>query len=153
MIQKRSLWMFILLLTLLQPIPSYAISKSHLENEAKAIASYQKSSHYLKAVSINEIQTMMANKKTFYLYTGRATCPHCRQFLTRLIKATKPSKIPVYYLDSESTPFSLELKAFRNHYHITTVPNLSRFQSYCLTKTLKKPSLASTEDIILFLIQ
>ncbi|MSU86070.1 bacteriocin transporter [Streptococcus dysgalactiae subsp. dysgalactiae] len=154
MIKKRSLLKFILLLTLLQPNISHAIAKDYLsDNEAKAISSYQKSSHFLKSVSISEIQTMMANKKIFYLYTGRATCPHCRRFMPRLIKATQESKIPIYYLNSESMSLNLDLKTFRNHYHITTVPNLSRFQSNYLTKTLEKPSLVSKEDIIIFLTQ
>lgn len=70
MIKKRSLLIFILLLTLLQPNISHATTKDYLsDNEAKAISSYQKNSHFLKSVSISEIQTMMANKKTFYLYT------------------------------------------------------------------------------------
>ncbi|MDV5976266.1 UNVERIFIED_CONTAM: bacteriocin transporter [Streptococcus canis] len=154
MIKKQLLLKVILLLTLLQPNIGHASAKDYLlDNEAKAISSYQKNSHFLKSVSISEMQIMMGNKKTFYLYIGRATCPHCRNFLPRLLKATKQCNIPIYYLDSENSSLNLELKTFRNHYHIATVPNLSQFQSNRLTKTLEKPSRASKEDIILFLSQ
>ena len=49
MIKKQLLLKVILLLTFLQPTIGHASAKDYLlDNEAKAISSYQKSSHFLK---------------------------------------------------------------------------------------------------------
>ncbi|MGT2686990.1 bacteriocin transporter [Streptococcus porcinus] len=122
-------------------------------NEAQAILTYKQSSHYFKHTSIAKLQIMMVKGDQFYLYTGRATCPHCRSFIPKLLQVTQHCKVPIYYLDSENTSLDLTLRHFRTHYGIMTVPNLSYFQSNHLIKSLDKPSQAQKEDIWHFLLQ
>lgn len=122
-------------------------------NEAQAILAYKQNSHYFKQTSIAKLQMMMVKGDQFYLYTGRATCPHCRVFSSKLLQVAQHYKVPIYYLDYENTSLDLTLRHFRTHYGIMTVPNLSFFQSNQLIKSLDKPSQAHKEDIKHFLLQ
>ncbi|MGT2933820.1 thioredoxin domain-containing protein [Streptococcus catagoni] len=105
----------------------------------------------MKEVSLFDINKMMTQKKTFYLYTGRSTCPHCRRFLPKLLKASKKSKRTVFYLNSQHTKSDKPLQIFRQHYKINTVPNLSFFKAGQSLQSLKKGSKASKQDIYFFL--
>lgn len=53
---------------------------------------YQTGCQVLKPISVMEIRTLMKQNKEFYLYTGRPSCPYCRNFVPRLAKIVTQKK-------------------------------------------------------------
>lgn len=153
MIKKCSLFLLLVVTFLSTSIVAADLKIDLPIKEAQAVLAYQKNSDQFQHVSVKTIQVMMLEGKNFYLYTGRATCPHCRNFIPKLLQAAKHCKTPIYYLDSENTNLNVALSHFRTHYGIRTVPNLSQFQSNQLIKSLDKPSQAQNEEISHFLLQ
>ena len=55
--------------------------------------------HVFISVSPAEVQKMQKSKKTFVLYCGRSTCPHCYQAVPVLNDVAKKNRSKVYYVD------------------------------------------------------
>ena len=91
---------------------------------------YQKAIMNFTAVSVNDIREIQKSDEYFYLYTGRETCPYCKEFAITLNQLSKQEEVHIYYLDSvspyESSP--PELKEFRDQFSIDTVPSFLIFK-------------------------
>lgn len=111
---------------------------------------YQTGCQVLKPISVTEIRTLMKQNKEFYLYTGRPSCPYCRNFVPRLAKIVTQKKIVVYYLNSEKSSLNQEIVDFRKKYNITTVPNVSYFNSNQLKQSLFQDGVVSDDTLSTF---
>lgn len=56
--------------------------------------------NYIINTSLDEVKTMINEKKTFVLYIGSSDCSHCKQFRPKLEDVTSEYEIEVYYIDT-----------------------------------------------------
>ena len=63
----------------------------------------------------------MTNEDKTVVYIGRATCPFCRKFASKLSSLANKVDTTIYYVNSE---YYLDdgISAFRKKYNIVTVP-------------------------------
>lgn len=74
----------------------------------------------------NEINKKINNGDSFYLYTGRKTCPYCAMFAPKLNEAAKETHSDIFYLDLENSDAE-NLNDFLQKNDISLVPDLSFF--------------------------
>ena len=70
--------------------------------EMECIA-YEHFTRDFTAITINELNTKIINKESFFLFTGRMTCEWCRKLVPVLSEVAANNKIEIFYLDSEAT--------------------------------------------------
>lgn len=110
---------------------------------------------YLDAVSqfpelkVGEVKAKQEKGETFYLYMGRVTCPHCREFVPQLVEASKGMSYPIYYLNSIGSLVNSpdDLRQFRNSYNLKTVPALLLFKGDLLVTELNMEAVKKSDDI------
>lgn len=78
-------------------------------------------------IKAEEVTAKINNGDSFFLYTGRGTCPWCRKFVPVLNEVAKEQNIVIYYLDSENTQQDANLSSFRDTYTIKSVPTFMYF--------------------------
>lgn len=79
-------------------------------------------------VSAAELLDSKVNMPIF-LYVGRKTCPHCRDFVSQLSKLVKESKYKIYYLDSENASTDEKIQKIGKKFNISGVPCLLKIYS------------------------
>lgn len=87
--------------------------------------------------TVEELVNELTEGNQFILYSGRATCPFCRNLIRTFDRTLKSDKefnqfiqqnsYPIYYLDSENTPTDARIQQFRDAVHMDTVPSLIIF--------------------------
>ncbi len=111
---------------------------------------YQIAVNRLQKISLEAVEQKIQHQESFYLYTGRESCPYCQEFAPKLAKAVDETKITVYYLDSEHID-----KTSWNHFKTTVgfkiIPNLTYFKNGTVYDRLSKASQASIEVIESFI--
>lgn len=105
---------------------SFSEEQNNLEME---IIAYKHAELKFNSVNAIEVNNMIENDTSFFLYTGRVTCQWCRKMVPILNSVIKEKNITMYYLDSESTDKDLNLSAFRKKYSIDTVPSIIYFKN------------------------
>lgn len=80
-------------------------------------------------VETSDIKELVQSKIFFILYTGRVTCPWCKDIVPLLKKEADTKNIKVYYLDSQNTETDYDLKLFRQYYKIEFVPSVIIFSN------------------------
>lgn len=113
--------------------------------------SYVDSFSTVKTDSIIEQQN---NGDTFFLYTGRRTCPHCQIFIPKLYNVALKSKhndITLNYLNSED-PDDDGLDSFREAHNIPYVPDLSYFKNGELIDSMSITDNSTEKDIDNFIM-
>ncbi len=66
-------------------------------------------------------------KNSFFLYTGRVTCPESRMIVPYLSEITVENDLNVFYLNSEDTDADEGMQKFRGRYEINSVPSIIYF--------------------------
>lgn len=85
-------------------------------------SAYKKNTENLTRVEPKELSDLIEeNTEELFVYFGRVTCPHCRDFVP-LLHEQKPKSQTVYYLDTEDTQTNKAIKELRDRYEIETVP-------------------------------
>lgn len=111
---------------------------------------YQIAVNRLQKISIEAVEQKIQQQESFYLYTGRESCPYCQEFAPKLAKAVDETKITVYYLDSEHID-----KTSWNNIKTTVgfkrIPNLTYFKNGTVYDRLSDASQASVEMIETFI--
>ena len=62
---------------------------------------YQIAVNRLQKISLKTVEQKIQHQESFYLYTGRESCPYCQEFVPKLAEAVDKTETTVYYLDSE----------------------------------------------------
>lgn len=99
-------------------------------------------------ISTKELQGF-DESDSYFIYTGRSTCPYCRIFVPKLYNAsldTKFNDIRIFYLNSEDE-LDLGLEDFFLNYDIEFVPNFSYFEGSELVASLEISENTNFEDI------
>lgn len=125
----------------------------------KSLMSFKESNDYknsvinFERVTVDQVENLQSENKSFVLYTGRKTCPHCRIFVPKLKIASEQSEMKIYYLDSEDYKTNQKLINFRNKYEILSVPSLINFNGKLKVSELDIDDEIKVETIQQFLIQ
>lgn len=100
----------------------------------------------LQKISLEAVEQKIQHQESFYLYTGRESCPYCQEFAPKLAKAVDETKITVYYLDSEHID-KTSWNNFKTTVGFKTIPNLTYFTNGTAYERLQNASQASVEVI------
>lgn len=111
---------------------------------------YQIAVNRLQKISLEAVEQKIQHKESFYLYTGRESCPYCQEFAPKLAKAVNKTKITVYYLDSEHID-KTSWNNFKTSVGFKTIPNLTYFTNGTVYDRLSNTSQASVEVIESFI--
>ena len=111
---------------------------------------YQIAINRLQKISLEAVEQKIQHQESFYLYTGRESCPYCQEFAPKLAEAVDKTETTVYYLDSEHID-----KTSWNNFKITigfkTIPNLTYFTNGTAYERLQNASQASVEVVESFI--
>ena len=107
---------------------------------------YQIAVNRLQKISLEAVEQKIQHKESFYLYTGRESCPYCQEFAPKLAKAVDETKITVYYLDSEHID-KTSWNNFKTTVGFKTIPNLTCFTNGTVYDKLSNTSQANVEVI------
>lgn len=100
-------------------------------------------------ITTDDILTLEEKNESYFIYTGRVTCPYCRIFVPKLYTAALLSKhndVTINYLNSEDE-LDLGLDAFREKHLVEFVPNLSYFEGADLIASLDISEDTTVEEI------
>lgn len=76
----------------------------------------------LLPIQAEQAQALIDQGQTATFFVGRATCPYCRRFATKLAKVVAETKAKVYFINSEEAGQANQLADFRARHTIPTVP-------------------------------
>lgn len=111
---------------------------------------YQIAVNRLQKISIEAVEQKIQHQESFYLYTGRESCPYCQEFAPKLAKAVDKTEITVYYLDSEHID-NTSWNNFKTTVGFKRIPNLTCFKNGTVYDRLSNASQASIEVIETFI--
>ena len=139
---KKNLILLLLLLIVITTFTACLTTKPQ--------TNYQTTVNKLQKISLEKVEQKIHHQESFYLYTGRESCPYCQEFAPKLAKAVDKTKITVYYLDSEHID-KTSWNNFKTTVGFKTIPNLTYFTNGTVYDTLPKASQASVEVIESFI--
>ena len=111
---------------------------------------YQIAIKRLQKISLEAVEQKIQHKESFYLYTGRESCPYCQEFAPKLAKAVDKTETTVYYLDSEHID-KTSWNNLKTTIGFKTIPNLTYFTNGTVYDILPKASQANVEVITQFI--
>ena len=111
---------------------------------------YQKAVNRLQKISLEAVEQKIQHQESFYLYTGRESCPYCQEFVPKLVEAVDKTGTTVYYLDSEHID-KTSWNSFKTNVGFKTIPNLTYFTNGTAYDRLPRASQASVEVIESFI--
>ena len=104
----------------------------------------------LQKISLEAVEQKIQHQESFYLYTGRESCPYCQEFAPKLAEAVDKTETTVYYLDSEHID-KTSWNNFKTTVGFKTIPNLTYFTNGTVYDILPKASQASVEVVESFI--
>ena len=111
---------------------------------------YEIAVNRLQKISLETVEQKIQHQESFYLYTGRESCPYCQEFVPKLAKAVDKTETTVYYLDSEHID-KTNWNNFKTTVGFKTIPNLTYFTNGTVYDRLSNASQASVEVIESFI--
>ncbi|MDG7517901.1 thioredoxin domain-containing protein [Streptococcus pneumoniae] len=111
---------------------------------------YQIAVNRLQKISLEAVEQKIQHQESFYLYTGRESCPYCQEFAPKLAKAVDKTETTVYYLDSEHID-KTSWNNFKTTVGFKTIPNLTCFTNGTVYDILPKAGQASVEVVESFI--
>ena len=111
---------------------------------------YQIAVNRLQKISLKTVEQKIQHQESFYLYTGRESCPYCQEFVPKLAEAVDKTETTVYYLDSEHID-KTNWNNFKTTVGFKTIPNLTYFTNGTVYDRLSNTSQASVEVIESFI--
>ena len=141
---KKVLILLSLLLIIIVTFTAYLTTLSQTD--------YQIAVNRLQKISLETVEQKIQDQESFYLYTGRESCPYCQEFAPKLAKAVDKTKRTVYYLDNEHIDKS-SWNNFKTTVGFKTIPNLTYFTNGTAYERLQNASQASVEVIETFIIK
>ena len=139
---KKVLILLSLLLIIIVTFTAYLTTLSQTD--------YQIAVNRLQKISLNAVEQKIQHQESFYLYTGRESCPYCQEFAPKLAKAVDKTTTTVYYLDSEHIGKS-SWNSFKTNVGFKIIPNLTYFTNATAYDRLPKASQASVEVVESFI--
>ncbi|MBO4108147.1 hypothetical protein [Streptococcus suis] len=98
---------------------------------------------------VEELVALLASGEEFVLFAGRASCPHCHQFLMTYSESPSSLRPKIYYLDTENRE-DKAIQDFRQQLTIETVPYMAYFSDGQEIDRLEKGSKTSLEEMETF---
>ena len=116
----------------------------------KPQTNYQTAVNKLQKISLEAVEQKIRHQESFYLYTGRESCPYCQEFAPKLARAVDKTGTTVYYLDSANIN-KTSWNNFKTTVGFKTIPNLTYFTNGTTYDRLLNASQASVEVIESFI--
>lgn len=139
---KKILILLSLLLIVIVTFTAYLTTQTQTD--------YQIAVNRLQKISLETVEQKIQYQESFYLYTGRESCPYCQEFVPKLAEAVDKTETTVYYLDSENID-KTSWNNFKTTVGFKTIPNLTYFTNGTAYDILPKASQASVEVIESFI--
>jgi len=103
--------------------------------------SYAKNVEGLEPLEPEKVEELAEDS---YIYFGRETCPYCREFAEQFPDAN----VPIYYVDTQNTPFDEVLQDIREQYQVATVPTFIRRKKDGTFSKLNRDVRQTIEDFV-----
>ena len=139
---KKVLILLSLLLIIIVTFTAYLTTLSQTD--------YQIAVNRLHKISLETVEQKIQHQESFYLYTGRESCPYCQEFAPKLARAVDKTGATVYYLDSENID-KTSWNNFKTTVGFKTIPNLTYFTNGTAYERLQNASQDSVEVIESFI--
>lgn len=111
---------------------------------------YQDSVETFETVETSDLST---KNDSYFLYTGRITCPYCLSFVPKLYEASLSpdnTNLIIRYLDSENED-DTGLESFIKSNNIEYVPHFSYYKDGALVETMNVIDTTTTVEIQKFI--
>lgn len=89
---------------------------------------YDKMVSDFKVISGKDLMSDNGQKSNMFVYFGRRTCPHCREFVPMLHEVANKNNVIVYYYDTENTNKNPEKQKVRGKLGVEFVPSVVYFK-------------------------
>lgn len=103
----------------------------------------------IKIFETDKTTELTTKDDSYFLYTGRITCPYCLAFVPKLYKAnllSENTEITIKYLDSENEDDTGLEKIIESN-NIQYVPHFSCYKEGTLIETMDVTDITTTEEI------
>lgn len=100
-------------------------------------------------VTTKDLELLEQEKESFFVYTGRSSCPYCQMFAPKLYEASllkENNRVIINYLNSDNES-DTGLHAYLSNHDIDYVPNLNYFKDGTLVETLQISNDTTIEQI------
>lgn len=116
-----------------------------------SIEDYQEEVKVFTETTPEIAEEMLEAKTGKIVYIGFDTCPYCRKFVHKLSPLAEAKDLDIYYVDAKADGYAEAIQAFREKYHVKTVPGL--LYSSETTELIVKHDSSLTEEEILEIIE
>lgn len=123
------------------------------EEKEEIIKDYNEVAKEFNEVNSKDLKLLEQEKESFFVYTGRASCPFCQRFAPKLYESNllnENDDVVINYLNSDNES-DTGLYDYLSKYNIEYVPNFSYFKDGILTETLQISSDITINQISDFL--
>lgn len=100
-------------------------------------------------VTTKDLELLEQEKESFFVYTGRSSCPYCQIFAPKLYEASSLKEnngVIINYLNSDNGS-DTGLHSYLSNHNIDYVPNLNYFKDGTLVETLQISNDSTIEQI------
>ena len=111
------------------------------------IEEYQEEVKVFEETTPEEADRLLETKTGKIVYIGFDSCPYCRKFVHKLSPLAEEKELEVYYVNAKDAAYPAEIEAFRQKYHVKTVPGLL-YSSATAGLIMKLDSSLTTEEIL-----
>lgn len=115
--------------------------------EKLSIEDYQEEVKPFNKTTPEEADRLLETKTGKIIYIGFDTCPYCRKFVHKLSPLAEEKELKIHYVDAKDSDYSEEIKAFREKYHVETVPGFL-YSSETAGLIVKHDSSLTPEQIL-----
>lgn len=129
--------------------------QTDIESISSLTAAEVEYENYVGSFQKNTSEELLASsdEESYFLYTGRRSCPYCLKFVPKLYYVSllpDYKNITIRYLDSENKKDTTKEK-FMDMNNIEYVPNFSYFQGNVLIDTMSISDQTTSKEIQMFI--
>lgn len=107
------------------------------EEKEKVSKSYDEVANEFNEVTSKKMRLFEQEEETFFVYTGRESCPFCQMFAPKLYEASLlNNNIAINYLNSDNKK-DTGIDDYLSEHNIEYVPSLNYFKNGTLEETLQ----------------
>lgn len=115
--KKKKMWM--LLLCVLVLLFSLIFIFNYINDNT------QQNKDVLVTIQKEELQDMIDNGKTCWVYVGRDSCPDCQVFYPKLVEFLQTQQLHIYYYNTECKASEKQkVRAYYNSLGVKSVPTI-----------------------------
>src|SRR5699024_1509057 len=124
-------------------------NQTRLTEQEEVLKQYNEVVKEFNKVTTKDLELLEQEKESFFVYTGRSSCPYCQMFAPKLYEASllkESNGIIINYLNSDNES-DTGLHTYLSNHDIDYVPNLNYFKDGTLVETLQISNDTTIEQI------